>query len=388
MRTTSDQLPTSQPQFVAVRDHNVIRVLITLGVLFAMVVAGLGLLTVIGLESGVSNTLLGAGMAVALVPLYLALALWIDRFEPEPRRLLALAFAWGATIACGIAFVVNTGGFLLASVIASKSIGNFYAATISAPFIEESAKGSILIGLLIWRRHEIDGVVDGVVYAIFVGLGFAMTENVLYYSGAANDYGATGAVGTFVVRGLFSPFTHPLFTSATGVGIAIAAQSKRKETRILAPLGGLFLAMILHSMWNFSASGGGLFILVYFFIMLPLFTGAVIFIFVQRHREQKALQQYLGFYCQQGMLHPYEIHTLTSQGARKQARIAAKRSAGRRARRKLSSYQTTATALAFHRKRLANGSLKASDPATAKHEQQLLGNLRQLRQELHALGVR
>ncbi len=51
---------------------------------------------------------------------------------------------------------------------------------ISAPIVEEGAKGLFLVGLLIFRRRELDGVVDGIVYAGLTAAGFAFTENILY----------------------------------------------------------------------------------------------------------------------------------------------------------------------------------------------------------------
>jgi RsiW-degrading membrane proteinase PrsW (M82 family) len=39
----------------------------------------------------------------------------------------------------------------------------------------------ILVVLFLWKKDEFDGIIDGIVYAGMVGLGFAMTENILYY---------------------------------------------------------------------------------------------------------------------------------------------------------------------------------------------------------------
>jgi RsiW-degrading membrane proteinase PrsW (M82 family) len=43
----------------------------------------------------------------------------------------------------------------------------------------------VLYAVYRWRRFAFDGVLDGLVYAGMVGLGFAFTENILYYSRAA-----------------------------------------------------------------------------------------------------------------------------------------------------------------------------------------------------------
>ena len=65
----------------------------------------------------------------------------------------------------------------------------------------------MLYAIYRWRRHEFDGVLDGIVYAGMVGLGFAFTENVLYYGRTALEGGDVLAA-TFFVRGVMAPFAH------------------------------------------------------------------------------------------------------------------------------------------------------------------------------------
>src|ERR671938_2194576 len=86
-----------------------------LGATAILVALLLGLLTLllIGLDTGPVPLLLGFVLATLPVPLYVALALWIDRFEPQPPWALAAAFFWGALVAVFIAFVVNTLGGLI-----------------------------------------------------------------------------------------------------------------------------------------------------------------------------------------------------------------------------------------------------------------------------------
>ena len=62
------------------------------------------------------------------------------------------------------------------------AVGQLYGGSLSAPFVEEIVKAAVLYAIYRWRRHEFDGVLDGIVYAGMVGLGFAFTETVLYYA--------------------------------------------------------------------------------------------------------------------------------------------------------------------------------------------------------------
>ena len=103
-----------------------------------------------------------------------------------------------------------------------------------APVTEEVTKGAFLVLLLWWRRHELDGVLDGIVYAGMVGIGFAFTENILYLAAAydgTDGLGPGGTValtGTFIVRCLLSPFAHPLFTVFTGIGVGLAIAARAR----------------------------------------------------------------------------------------------------------------------------------------------------------------
>ncbi|MBA3421512.1 MAG: PrsW family intramembrane metalloprotease, partial [Thermoleophilaceae bacterium] len=245
------------------------RALAALGVI-VLLLAGLLTLLVIGVEVGPVALVTGLVLAVLPVPIYVGLALFVDRFEPEPPQLLAWAFFWGATGATLIALIVNSAGQLLVGSTFGSAVGELYGASLSAPVVEETAKAVVLLAIYRWRRAEFDGVLDGIVYAAMVGLGFAFTENILYYGRTALE-GGVPLAAVFFVRGVLAPFAHPVFTALTGVGLGFAALRPGLSRRVL-PVVGLLGAMILHSLWNTSAGvGGGLgFLTVYVVVMLPV----------------------------------------------------------------------------------------------------------------------
>ena len=174
------------------------------------------------------------------VPIYVTLVLWIDRYESEPLWLLATAFCWGALVAVFIAFIFNTAGFVAVAVMTnSQRAGQTASAVIFAPIVEESAKALILFIIFFWKKDEFDGVIDGIVYAALVALGFAMTENIQYYGKAALQGGGAGLTLIFIIRGAFAPFSHPLFTSMTGIGLGLARQSTNMAVKFITPVLGL-----------------------------------------------------------------------------------------------------------------------------------------------------
>ena len=328
-----------------------VRVLAVIG----LVAIGLITLLLIGVDVGPVAFATGLVLATLPVPIYVFLALRIDRFEPEPLRLLAWAFFWGATAATFIALVLNSTGQLIVGNEFGSEVGELYGGSISAPVVEESAKGFVLFLIYRWRRWQLDGVLDGMVYAAMVGLGFAMTENVLYYSDAA-VHGGVPLAATFFMRGVLSPFTHPVFTCMTGIGFGLAVRADRRWVRVGAPIAGLLTAMALHSLWNTSASvgDGAAFVGVYFTIMVPIFFGLISVALVAASREGRVVSEHLAPEIAAGVLTPGDVELLCTLRDRRRARKAA-RGDGRAARRAMKAFQLAATQLAFQRYRAQRG---------------------------------
>ena len=327
--------------------------------------AGVGILATAGailLLDVVSHTLDEGvwlwAIALALVPVgpIVAAYLWLDRYEPEPRSLLALGFVWGALVATSAALVLEVLGR------AAFERMDTMSAVIAAPVTEEAAKGAFLV-LLIWaRRHEVDGVLDGLVYAGFVGLGFAFTENVLFFGAALTGAGSLGpagahaAAGLFVLRGVMSPFAHPLFTSAIGVGIGLAV-TRRRRVFALAPVVGYVVAVGLHAAWNVASyyAGGSWFLPLYVVVMLPAFAMAVLLAVWVRRSEGSMLTRALLECAASGLILPQEVPWVARLAARRAARAHAYAVAGDEGRRATASFQHQAVELAFLQDRVRRG---------------------------------
>lgn len=322
--------------------------LLAVGAGLALVGAACGSFLIIGVEVGALALVTGIVLAAIPVPVYLGLALLLDRYEPEPLQLLALTFLWGAGAATLFALIVNSTGQALISQTFGSDVGQLFGNTISAPIVEESAKATALFFIYKWRRTELDGVLDGIVYAAMVGLGFAFTENVLYYSKALAE-GHDVLAGTFFARGILSPFAHPLFTSLTGIGFGLAARS-RSNARGLWVLAGLFCAMLLHATWNSSAGDarGTGFLGVYALIMFPTFAVVLVLAIVARSREGAAVRERLGPELSGGVLSQWDLEALSSLRGRRRA-VRASVGPQRKARKDLYSASVD---LAFLRRQL------------------------------------
>ena len=334
-----------------------IRLVLALLALCIALFLGLLVLLLIGIETGPVALLLGFLTATIPVPLYIALVLWIDRYESEPLWMLAIAFFWGAFIATFAAFFLNTTLQLIVTAVASASAGEAFAAVVSAPIVEESGKALILFIFFFWKKDEFDGVIDGVVYASLAALGFAMSENILYYGKAAATGGGEALTATFILRGFFAPFSHPLFTSLTGIGLGLSRQSNNLAIKIITPIIGLLMAIGMHSIWNGSAvfGGGVVFMLTYILVMVPAFFIMLIVISLALRREGRVVREFLVVDLQRGFLTEEQYKQLGSIIGRMGSSFNALSSSGYKGWRARMRFNQLASELAFHRCRAARG---------------------------------
>jgi RsiW-degrading membrane proteinase PrsW (M82 family) len=332
------------------------------GLLAGIIIAGIVLLIALILIVAYFLLFIGPGLTflggvLALVPLAIVLlgVRWIDRWEPEPRLLLVIAFLWGATASIVIALVVDIGtSNLYAAGGADVNMTVFLQSTVQAPIVEEFGKGlGILLIYLVARRY-FDGPVDGIVFAALVGGGFAFTENIQYFAIQIAESGRLDvAVGEiFFIRGILSPFAHVMFSAFTGFFIGLAARKGTALGGILMFFVGLVPAILLHAFWN-----GVLFFIYDFYgyylvVQVPLFAIAVVTVILLRRREAQMTQLRLGEYAAAGWFNPTEVNTLGTAAGRRQARAWARQ---RGMGKVMKEYIKDATHLAFTRNRIVSG---------------------------------
>lgn len=354
---------------------------IVLGILVAVVmaIAGLAIFAIVAKATGWGGFTWGLVFAfVPVVPL-VALYLWLDRYEPEPAKYVLFAFCWGAFIATLVSIFINTGA---AELMGETRGGGNRSAVFIAPPVEEFAKGSVILLLALIRRKEFDGIIDGLVYAGMVGVGFAFTENILYYGRifsqlseeAGSDAGFRGLFVLFILRAVVSPFAHPLFTSFTAIGIGIAVRHRSTAVRYLAPVVGYLCAVLAHALWNGGASeaGGSGFISVYLFLMVPTFIAMLVFALVMRSREGQMIASRLYDYVRFGWMVPQDVPLIATLRGRKALRQNAKRY-GAEAEGAAKAFQTTATELAYLRDKIVR---QVIGPEALPTEKKLLDELR------------
>ncbi len=199
-----------------------------------------------------SGALVGVGVLQAVI--YLLFIRAVDLYEREALRYVIPVFLWGFAVATTVSLFFNTVASFTISSIAGQQVANFVTPVVVAPVVEETSKGLallliFLVAYLAARRRglvEFSGVMDGIVYGSAVGFGFAIAEDILY----GMQYGAE----TFVVRRIFGGFAHAAFTSLTGIGIGLIPWVHNKALKVILPLLGLAGAILLHAIFNFTAT--------------------------------------------------------------------------------------------------------------------------------------
>ncbi len=237
-------------------------------------------------------------LLAAIVPtlLYAAAFYWADRHEREPKWLVSMAFLWGAIPAIVVSLIAELAfgatliwepGTLAASVAESAVI---------APFVEEFAKGAVILLIYLFFRREFDGVLDGLIYGALVGFGFAMTENFFYFIGAFDEGGFASLSMIIVLRSVIFGLNHALYTGLTGMGFGLARDSGSRLGQRFWPLFGLFMAILVHGLHNLGASltevNGLAFLLS---LALAAFGFGLILVsyFLSLKREQQLIRQEL-----------------------------------------------------------------------------------------------
>jgi RsiW-degrading membrane proteinase PrsW (M82 family) len=181
-------------------------------------------------------------LLISIAPVFIILAYiyYRDKYEQEPLLLLAKGLVAGCIIVIPTLFFEH----LLQSIGSHLSGLNAAAwnAFIVAALVEEAFKFAAVY-FLIWRNPNFNEMFDGIVYAVFVSLGFALVENISYVF--RDDAG-------FQV-GLMRSFTavpaHAMFGIMMGYrfGLAKFISNRRTEFLVMA----FIVPFFFHGVYDF-----------------------------------------------------------------------------------------------------------------------------------------
>jgi RsiW-degrading membrane proteinase PrsW (M82 family) len=259
------------------------------------------------------TTALIASLLTSLLPtlLYVWLLWRLDRYEKEPARLLVAAFLWGAAPAVVLSVILE----LAFEAALGSSYTQFVSSSIITPPIEEIFKGLVLLGLARWAQHDLDGLLDGVLYGAIVGLGFAMTENVFYFLGAWGE-GDLGNWGMVVFTRAFAfGLNHAMYTAFTGAGVGIARHLASRAQRVAVIAAGLALAIAAHAVHNGLLTAGNL----CWFSLVADWGGVLVILLIVLlawRRERELMRRHLMPEVASGLLSAQQYEVIVSRGRR------------------------------------------------------------------------
>jgi RsiW-degrading membrane proteinase PrsW (M82 family) len=322
-----------------------------LGVIIALgTVAGLILILLTAVNP--VRTAIGFALSTVAMTLVLLAYLWLDRWEPEPPRLLVLAFLWGASVTIVVSVALEA--FIDSAINSGPKETSFFTVAIAAPVIEEAAKGLFLLIMMTGRRrNELNSLTDCLVYAGITAVGFAWLEDIFYI---ADGETLAGSLVTAAMRLIMAPFAHPLFTTITGIGVYFALQQRNTIAKIGYVLLGYTAAVIMHGLWNGSALlSVQAYFGVYVLWMMPIFALTIALAVASRRREQRIVAAKLPGMVAAGLVTPNESTWLGSIHNRKLAIHETTRLGGRPAGTAVKNFAAQVVELAFVRDRIDRG---------------------------------
>lgn len=182
-----------------------------------------------------------------VLPALIWLAFWLleDRCQPEPKRYIFLCFV-GGMLAVWPALVLER---LLVPYASGTTLLLGWAA------IEEALKFAAA-ALLALRWAPYDEPLDAVVYMVTAALGFSAMENALFLLTPIAEGDLLRSIVTGDLRFIGATLLHTLASATVGIMIALSFARPAAERRLMA-LGGVILAVFLHTLFNFFILKGG-----------------------------------------------------------------------------------------------------------------------------------
>ncbi len=173
-----------------------------------------------------------------------------DKVEKEPPVLLMVLLLCGATAVLATlamsSIAKDTFPILASKKIDFKTV--FIKNFIGIALIEEFFKWFFL-NIVTWRNKNFNFLFDGVVYGVFVALGFATLENFLYV------FNYSGGLITALLRALLSVPGHCFFGVFMGYYFGLARMEKNANKGwFLFYIMSLAVPVLLHGIFDFCLS--------------------------------------------------------------------------------------------------------------------------------------
>lgn len=206
-------------------------------------------------------------LAIAIIPT-IVLCYFVykkDVLEKEPAKLLVTLFLFGVGSTVPAAFLEQ---FLLMFVNTKSPnyLDIFITSFLCIALVEEGYK-FLFTYIITWKNRNFNQLYDGIVYAVFMSLGFATLENIMYVF----QYGTN--VG--ILRALVSVPGHAFFGVTMGYYLGFAKYYKKNNDKPKFKKNiflGILMPVIFHGLFDFLLlTGNEIMVLVFFVFVLVLY---------------------------------------------------------------------------------------------------------------------
>ncbi len=216
-------------------------------------------------------------MAVLPSLFLLAYFVHLDKARPEPRGEILRAFFLGVFSTLPAIILEFTAEIFLRPWIISPLVYAMAEAFLVAALCEEGTK-LFIVRSFIYKRADFDEVMDGIVYTVAAGLGFACMENLLYV--------ASGGMTVALVRAFTAVPLHTICSVLLGYSIGMARFVPTASEEQSLMFRGLAAAVLMHGVYDFFLFAAPVLGGLSAFMVFPLlFAG----IFMVRRRVRRAL---------------------------------------------------------------------------------------------------
>lgn len=240
------------------------------------------------MEQMVDSTHFAIAFLGGLIPALFWLWFWLreDKDRPEPFLLIFLAFIAGMMVVPialplqRMAIEIYTGDNLIFAWV----------------IIEETLKYIAALLVVLWHR-AVDEPIDLIIYMVVIALGFAALENALFIFDPIVSNDVVRTLTTGKLRFLGATLLHVLASGTVGAFLALAFYRSNLIKMVFGML-GLFIAIVLHAMFNFFImdSSGETILGVFLFVWMGIIVLLLIFEKVKAledrhnpHHQQKTL---------------------------------------------------------------------------------------------------
>jgi len=198
-----------------------------------------------------------------------------DKYEKEPLSILLKALLAGVLIVLPVVLIER-----LLTIPSENMEGLTYAsytAFIVAGFTEEGMK-FIAFYFFFWNNRNFNEKFDGIVYSVFIALGFAGIENLLYVF--------TGGYGVGIIRALTAVPAHALFGIVMGYYFSLAKFNPVRKPIFL--LFAFLLPFLFHGFYDFLLMSNSP-------VLLTIFIPAFVYFWASGFRKMSVLSDASSF---------------------------------------------------------------------------------------------